>query len=64
MNRLVDSMCVAQRSAATAGGDEAAAMDKARDDIERADRIAKSTNKSNFMALGDKQPKLVSEEVQ
>lgn len=39
-------------------------MDKARDDIERADRIAKSSNKSSFMALGEKQPKLVSEDFQ
>ncbi len=39
-------------------------MDKARDDIERAERIAKTTNKSSFMALGEKQPKLLSEEVQ
>ena len=69
MNRLVDSMCVAQRSVANNGGDgtpaeQAAALDKARDDIERADRIAKSTTKSSFMALGDKQPKLLSEDVQ
>jgi hypothetical protein len=70
MNRLVDSMCVAQRSIshnAPEGNnqaDQAAALDKARDDIERADRIAKSTNKSSFMALGEKQPKLVSEEIQ
>jgi len=48
----------------TAPGDQAAALDKARDDIERAERIAKSTNRSSFMALGDKQPKLLSEEVQ
>ena len=67
MSRLVDSMCVAQRSVANnaeAPADQAAALDKARDDIERADRIARSTNKSSFMALGDKQPKLISEEVQ
>ena len=57
MSRLVDSMCVAQRSVANnaeAPADQAAALDKARDDIERADRIARSTNKSSFMALGDK----------
>jgi chromosome segregation ATPase len=66
MNRLVDSMCVAQRSVANQGEgvDQAAALDKARDDIERADRIARSTAKSSFMALGDKQPKLLSEDVQ
>jgi len=67
MNRLVDSMCVAQRSVANNGdgtpAEQAAALDKARDDIERADRIAKSTTKSSFMALGDKQPKLLSEDV-
>ena len=67
MNRLVDSMCVAQRGLHTnADGtgnptDHAAQLDKARDDIERADRIANSTNKSSFMALGEKQPQLVSE---
>ena len=67
MNRLVDSMCVAQRSIAhnTEGNVPAnEALEKARDDIERADRIAKSTNKSSFMVLGEKQPKLISEEVQ
>jgi hypothetical protein len=67
MTKLVDSMCVAQKSLNhndSAPADQAAALDKARDDIERADRIAKSTNKSSFMALGDKQPKLLSEEVQ
>lgn len=67
MTKLVDSMCVAQKSLnhndSGAPADQAAALDKARDDIERADRIAKSTNKSSFMALGDKQPKLLSEEV-
>lgn len=59
-------MCVAQRSVshnAEAPADQAAALDKARDDIERADRIARSTTKSSFMALGEKQPKLLSEEV-
>jgi hypothetical protein len=67
MTKLVDSMCVAQKSLNhndSAPADQAAALDKARDDIERADRIAKSTNKSSFMDLGDKQPKLLSEEVQ
>jgi hypothetical protein len=69
MNRLVDSMCVAQRSNSKNidGGapiDQAAALEKSRDDIERADRIAKSTNKSSFMSLGDKPPKLVSEDMQ
>lgn len=37
-------------------------MDRARDDIERAGRIARTTNKSSFMGLGEKQPRLVSEE--
>ena len=37
-------------------------MDKARESIERADRIAKTTNKSSFMHLGEKNPKLMSEE--
>lgn len=37
-------------------------MDRARDDIERAERIARSTTKSSFMALGETQPKLISEE--
>jgi len=36
-------------------------LDRARDDIERVERIAKSTTKSSFMALGETQPKLVSE---
>jgi hypothetical protein len=67
MTKLVDSMCVAQKSLnhnEVAPGDQAAALDKARDDIERSERIAKSTNKSSFMALGEKQPKLLSEDVQ
>lgn len=37
-------------------------MEKARDEIERSERIARNTNKSSFMSLGDKQPKLISEE--
>jgi len=37
-------------------------MDIARENIERAERIAKTTSKSSFMSLGDKKPKLVSEE--
>ena len=37
-------------------------MDRARDNIERAERIGKTTNKSSFMSLGEKNPKLVSEE--
>ena len=37
-------------------------MEKARDDVERAERIARTTNKSSFMSLGDKVPRLVSEE--
>jgi hypothetical protein len=36
-------------------------MDKARENIQRAERIAKTTNKSSFMSLGDKNPKLLSE---
>jgi hypothetical protein len=44
------------------GGQIAGGMEKARDSIERAERIAKTTNKSSFMNLGDKGPKLVSEE--
>jgi hypothetical protein len=57
MTKLVDSMCVAQKSLNhndSAQIDQAVALDKARDDIERAERIAKSTNKSSFMALGEK----------
>ena len=38
------------------------AMEKARDELERSERIARNTNKSSFMSLGEKQPKLVSEE--
>ena len=44
------------------GEDQGDLMDRAREDIERADRIARTTNKSSFMGLGDKQPRLVSEE--
>ncbi len=61
-NRLVDSMVIAQRGLSEVGGDQAEAMERAREDIERAERIAKSTNKSSFMALGDTQPKLYSED--
>ena len=37
-------------------------MEKARENIERAERIAKTTNKSSFMSLGEKQPQLMSED--
>lgn len=37
-------------------------MERAREDIEKVERIARTTNKSSFMALGEKQPRLVSEE--
>ena len=59
-NRLMDSMVMAQRNLGD-GEDQAEALDRAREDIERVERIAKSTTKSSFMALGDTQPKLVSE---
>ncbi len=36
-------------------------MDKARENIQRAERIAKTTNKSSFMNLGENGPKLLSE---
>ncbi len=67
MTRLVDSLTVAQRSVAkddAGAADQSVLLDKARDDIERAERIAKTTNKSSFMQLGEKQPKLMSEEMQ
>jgi hypothetical protein len=37
-------------------------MEKARENVERTERIAKTTNKGSFMSLGEKQHKLVSEE--
>ena len=37
-------------------------LEQARDDLERVERIGKTTNKSSFMTLGEKQPKLFSEE--
>lgn len=37
-------------------------MEKARDDIERAERLNRTTNRSSFMSLGDRPPKLFSEE--
>ena len=40
---------------------DAGAMDKAKEDLERLERIAKSTNKSSFMNLGENKPKLYSE---
>lgn len=59
---MIDRLIVAQKS----GGmnlDVSISLEKAKEDIERADRIAKLTvNKTAFMPLGDKQPKLVSEE--
>ena len=51
-NRLVDSMVLAQKNLSDLE-DHGEAMDRARDDIERAERIARSTTKSSFMALGD-----------
>eukprot|EP00347_Sterkiella_histriomuscorum_P013860 403363090 len=64
MSRLVENMTVAQKNMSDfiGGEDHAEMMERARDDIERADRIARTTNKSSFMGLGDKQPRLVSEE--
>ena len=59
LTRLCDSMCMAQRNNSDLPQHEV--LDKARDEIERADRIARSTNKSSFMHLGEKQPNLVSE---
>ena len=62
----MDSMVVASKNLHMSGrfeGNMEDAMDKARDDIERADRLARTTNKSSFMSLGEKQPKLVSEEI-
>jgi hypothetical protein len=38
-------------------------LDKAKDGIERADRIAKTTNKGSFMNLGDNKVVLVSEDI-
>jgi hypothetical protein len=49
-------------NAGSPGSHNGAALEKARDDFERAERIARTTNKSSFMSLGDKQPKLYSEE--
>lgn len=37
-------------------------MEKARDNIESFERMAKGTNKSSFMRLGEKQPYLMSED--
>ncbi|CDW91378.1 UNKNOWN [Stylonychia lemnae] len=63
-NRLMDSMCMAQKNIGDYAGleDQGEYMERAREDIERADRIARQTNKSSFMGLGDKQPRLISEE--
>lgn len=38
------------------------ALEKAKNDFEKAERLARTTNKSTFMNLGDKQLGLVSEE--
>ena len=59
---MIDRLIVAQKSGAM-NLDVSVSMEKAKEDIERADRIAKMTvNKTAFMPLGEKQPKLVSEE--
>lgn len=58
----MDSMCLAQKNQTDFVADGDQYMDHAREDIERAERIARTTNKSSFMGLGEKQPRLVSEE--
>jgi hypothetical protein len=63
LNRLVDSMCIASKNRSSGDINRGDVMDKARDDIERIERIARTTNNSQFMNLGEKRPKLVSEEL-
>ena len=62
-NRIMDSMVVAQRNFGGELDMNEDAMERARDDLERSERLVRNTNKSSFMNLGDKQPKLVSEEL-
>lgn len=51
---MIEQLCVAHKSGYMS--------EQTRDNIERADRIAKTTNKSSFMGLGERQPNLVSEQ--
>ena len=62
-NRIMDSMVVAQRNFGGELDMNEDAMERARDDLERSERLVRNTNKSSFMNLGEKQPKLVSEEL-
>ena len=60
-NRMIDSLCTASKHLNISEGGNVG-MEKARDSIERSERITKTINKSSFMNLGDKGPKLVSDE--
>ena len=62
---MIERLCVANRASTHAGQnlEGSVTLENAKVDIERADRIAKTTiNRNAFMPLGEKQPKLVSEE--
>lgn len=59
---MIDSLCVASKGIGNGNEQEnARALSKAKDDIEKAERITKTLNKSSFMNLGEKVPNLVSE---
>ena len=47
-------MVVAQRNFGGELESNEDAMERARDDLERSERLARNTNKSSFMNLGDK----------
>ena len=53
-NRIMDSMVVAQRNFGGELDMNEDAMERARDDLERSERLVRNTNKSSFMNLGDK----------
>eukprot|EP00350_Pseudokeronopsis_sp_OXSARD2_P011649 CAMPEP_0170546062 /NCGR_PEP_ID=MMETSP0211-20121228/4428_1 /TAXON_ID=311385 /ORGANISM="Pseudokeronopsis sp., Strain OXSARD2" /LENGTH=66 /DNA_ID=CAMNT_0010850311 /DNA_START=525 /DNA_END=725 /DNA_ORIENTATION=+ len=60
---MIDNLCTASKHLNASGyANVEGGMERARDSIEKMERIAKTTNKSSFMNLGDKPGKLVSEE--
>ncbi len=60
---MIENLCTAQKNLNMSSSMfQGEAIDKAREEIERAQRIAKSTSGGSFMNLGDKDRRLASEQ--
>ena len=68
LQNMVRHLCSAQKSLNNTGlssildNNNINQIEKAKDGLERMERIAKTTNKSSFMNLGENKHKLISEE--